>query len=149
MSKAPKEIDPARRTIVNICAATPDRTLARRFRGRKVRDYPRRFEKKTHFDSPTLNSTLQARVNRQFIVNVAGAQSVSITPSKATIPSFGPFTGPKGKHRYANFWSISSIHLRSRRTGRNGAEIFACILYATSLCITVDRNSSSKMFVTR
>ncbi len=38
VSKAPKGIDPARRTIANICAATPDRTLARRFRGRKVRD---------------------------------------------------------------------------------------------------------------
>ena len=38
---------------------------------------------------------LPGRVNRQFIVNGNGSQSVSTMPSKAMMPSFGVFAGPR------------------------------------------------------
>ena len=51
--------------------------------------------KNRQIGSPRANSTVPARVNRQFIVNVAWAQSVSTIPSKGAIPSFGLLVGPR------------------------------------------------------
>jgi hypothetical protein len=42
-------------------------------------------------------------VNIQFIVNGYGAQSVSITPERGAIPSFGQFTGPLHHEVVARF----------------------------------------------
>jgi hypothetical protein len=54
--------------------------------------------------SPFSNRTVPGRVKRQFIENVNGSQSVSTSPSSATMPSFREFGSPR--HQIAHSGSV-------------------------------------------